>query len=355
MQRAAALKTTGGKKQGRPVELMSTMVAERPATPQPQKSQSAVAVFRDRLITREDELAVALEGTGITTKRFIRAAVTAVMVEPDLLECTFQSLWLALLEACRDQLLPDRRQGAIVAYGREAKWIPMVWGLVNRCQLSTYACALMKNGAFYITEITEEGMAPIRAMSRARREDAPWNKWPDQMKQKSALKRLCKLLPLPPDIDELMQRDDDDAPSIAPEAPAAALPRPRGATEALQQFAGEPEPVELSREHERDHERVADEALGPEHQEGVAPAPSPEPEPGRPEADALPQTGAATTEAPKVSRVMLETAHERGKAARAEGLQRRALPGEYREPTRGQEAVAWRRGWDGEPLDGSGS
>jgi hypothetical protein len=43
-------------------------------------------------------------------------------------------------------------------------------------------------------------------------------------------------------------------------------------------------------------------------------------------------------------------AHQRGGEARAKGMTRRAVPGEYREQARTKEAAAWIKGWDGEPL-----
>jgi hypothetical protein len=137
------------------------------------------------------------------------------------------------------------------------------------------------------------------------------------MRLKSALKRLCKLLPMPQPLEELMRSDDDDggaepvAPSLAPK-----LPRPRGATNALQHFAGEP-----TGEGED------------------APKPDPKPDP---ELEPEPETD-------KTSQTYIDTAYERGRQAKADGHKRTAIPGEYREADRGKEAIAWRRGWDGDP------
>jgi hypothetical protein len=263
-----------------------------------------------------------------------------------------------LLKACRDQLLPDGRQGVIVAYKGKAKWQPMYRGLLDRFEQSehyrwvtanvhrdddkafdiwvdergqhflhrpgpgmgkvidTYAAAITKSGAFFITVVNEPDMQHIRSSARARSEDSPWNQWPDQMRLKSALKRLCKLLPMPQPLEDLVSRDgedDDKAPAALPTMPGAAPRiRPRGATQALEQFAGEPEPPPSEPAHDGD---------------GV---------------DESPKTPFGA---------LIETAHERGKEAKRTGLKRTAIPGEYREAGRETEVDAWRKGWDGEPLD----
>jgi len=247
-------------------------------------AKSPLVVFRDRLIARRSELAHALEGSGVSPDRFIRAAVTAMQITPDLAECSFQSLWVALLKACRDQLEPDGVHGTIVSYKRQATWIPMYRGLISRFErsghyrwisadfhrsddrdwdvwvdetgqhflhrpgrrqgqiLETYACATTASGAFFISVISPDEVERIRAMSRAQRDDAPWKLWPEEMMKKTALRRLAKILPMPAPLEELVARDGagsgDDA-----EDPDDTLPRPRGVQEALEQFAGSEAPA----------------------------------------------------------------------------------------------------------------
>jgi recombination protein RecT len=355
---------------------MSTpqQVIERP---QQQATHSVVALFRERLIERRGEMEVLCQQHGYAADLVIRQAVTALTVNEDLQKCTWPSFWIAVLQSCSDGVKPDGREGAIVALGNRAAWWPMTWGKVHRIQqhpdfkwlnadfhrtddkaydiwtdetgqhflhrpglrkgaiLSTYAAALMKSGAFYVAELSEDDMARRRAMSRGRRDDAPWNKWPEEMRKTKALKAVCKLLPLPPALYDLVQRaDPDEDESIASPAHQDTLQRPRGADQALEHFAGdavdtpEPEPREPVLEHEAS--ATENTALGDTAQQT--------------------ETSDAPAEGPRVAPVLLETAHERGKAARAEGAQRRAIPPEYRDPARGQEAIAWRKGWDGEAL-----
>ena len=186
--------------------MSTTDVMERPKAP------PAIMVLRDRLLQRRVEIEHALEGSGISADRFIRVAVTAATFQPELIsDVSFQSLWQALLEACNDRLLPDRRQGVIVPYKGKAKWQPMYHGLIDRFQQSgdfkwiganlhreddrefdiwldehgqhfmhrpgpgkgkvieTYAAAITKSGGFFVTTINEDEMERIpRCLARAR-------------------------------------------------------------------------------------------------------------------------------------------------------------------------------------------
>jgi recombination protein RecT len=354
---------------------MQQQVAERT---QQQQQPSPIMLFRERLIARRGELEAALEGSGIGPDRFIRTAITAVQTQPELVtDVSFQSLWTALLQACRDRLLPNGVQGAIVPFKRQAKWIAMYRGMLDRFEQSghykwvtadhhreddkafdvwvdehgqhflhrpgpregkiieTYAAAMTKSGAFFVTVVSETEMMRIKNASRARSEDSPWQTWPDQMRLKSALRRLFKLLPTPQPLDEFVRRDlgeeDDDDETGAPAAPAArSLPRARSGSEALQQFAGD--------EPEQERRTPAEPPAPPDLTAGKPP--TEETELSEPPADA-----------PGVARIYLETAHERGREAKRQGHQRRAMPPEYRDPDRAREAIAWRRGFDGEPLD----
>lgn len=350
---------------------MSTQVVER--------QQSAIEIFRSRLITRRSELEDALRGSGISADRFIRTALSAAQANNDLVsDVSFQSLWAELLKACRDQLLPDGRQGAIVVFKGRAKWIPMYRGLLDRFEQSgeykwvtanlhreddiawdvwideqgqhflhrpgpgrgrvieTYAAAMTKSGGFFLSVVTEPDMDHIKAVSRAKSEDAPWQQWPDEMRKKTAIRRLCKVLPMPQPVEDLINAIDGDDEPAGPQR-TRALPRPRGAQNALEQF-GEAEP-------DKDRFDKGDNRFYRER----------EPEQQAAEQSQVEQqTDQPKTDQPKESTVpqaLLDTAHERGQQAKRDNMKRTAIPPEYRVPERGQEAIAWRKGFDGEPLD----
>ena len=306
-----------------------------------------IVILRERLLERRDELRAAL--TDIDPDHFVRVMVTAAQINPDLQAVNFSSLWLAAMRACRDGLLPDGREGSIVAFKSTATWIPGYQGLLKRFRRSgeckwitanvvrqgeifehwidqggehfkhvpgvsdgvapvelVYAAALTKDGAFYVSVLTMAEINKIKAESRTAREDSPWRKWPDEMMKKTALRRLSKLLPAgAPDEGEDKEELAPPQLTVVQDDPA----RPQGAAAALDAFAG-------SREDE-------------------------------------PTLNLEPTETPE-SPIddPIEIAFERGKIARQAGALRRAMPGEYREEGARPEAEAWLAGYDGKELPG---
>ena len=294
-----------------------------------------IVILREKLEARRDELAKAL--TDVTPDQFIRALVTAAQIDTNLQACSWQSIWLAAMRACRDGLLPDGREGSIVPFKDKATWIPGYQGLLKRFRRSgeckwitanvvrqgetfehwidqngehfkhvpgvsdgvapvelVYAAALTKDDAFYCSVLTMAEINKIKAESRTAREDSPWRKWPDEMMKKTALRRLSKLLPAgAPDEGEDKEELAPPQLTVVPDESA----RPQGAAAALDAFAGS---------HEEE------------------PTKSPE----------------APIDDP------ISIAYERGKIARQTGALRRAMPGEYREESSKAEADAWMAGYD---------
>jgi phage RecT family recombinase len=321
-----------------------------------------IVVLRERLEARESELRSAL--TDVDPKHFIRAIITAAQINPDLQACSFQSLWLACMKACRDGLLPDGREGAIVPYKTTAQWIPMYQGLLKKFRASgqckwigsdvvregetfehwvgndgehfkhvpgddgtkpitkVYAAALTKDSGFYVAVMSMADIQKIKNMSRASRDDSPWKVWPEEMMKKTVLRRLSKLLPAGRDFFD----DDDDVQQSLPQVQQPALyainERAAGAAGALDQFAGGGGGVERT-------------------------------------ADAGPEIGSEilTTDMEVTQENHLSIAYERGKIAKQTGAQRRSMPGEYREEANVAEANAWLAGYDGKsnPADSTGS
>jgi recombination protein RecT len=238
-----------------------------------------IVVLRERLESRRDELKNSLP-SDISPERFIRAIITAAQVDSNILACTWQSLWLACMRACRDGLLPDGREGAIIAFKSSASFVPMYAGLLKRFRRSgqfhwikadvvrqgeefyhfvdengehirhvpgdsieapitrVYALARTRDGGLFATVMPIAEVNKIRAMSRATREDSPWNTWFAEMAKKTALRRLSKVLPSEGDMP-----DDDlpeyDPPAMAPQIVPTHPPEShvRGAAAALDQFA----------------------------------------------------------------------------------------------------------------------
>lgn len=62
------------------------------------------------------------------------------------------------------------------------------------------------------------------------------------------------------------------------------------------------------------------------------------------------ESGAGQAAASTATEPPAQVAHRRGKEAKAAGMARKALPGEYRDLERVDEAKAWEAGWDAAPL-----
>jgi phage RecT family recombinase len=321
-----------------------------------------IVVLRERLQERRGELKSAL--TDIDPDHFIRALVTSAQIDPGLQACTFQSLWLACMRACRDNLLPDGREGAIIPFKDRATWVPMYQGLLKKFRASgqckwitadvvrkgevfehwvsnlgehfkhvpdgdekqliekVYAAALTKDDAFYIAVLSMSEIAKIRNVSKATRDDSPWKMWPAEMMKKSALRRLAKLLPSGRDLFE----EEDEPPPPREEQAAVDHERPPwAASAALDQFA-----------NGTGHRAVE-----------IQPANAQTLGEGDPAGEgSLPP---AAPDAPQDALISDHycIAYERGQIARASGAQRRAVPGEYRDEANRLENEAWHAGYDG--------
>lgn len=186
----------------------------------------------------------------IPVERFVRVAMTAIRTSPSLVECSRPSLFNAFIQAAQDGLLPDGREGAIVPFKGNAKWMPMVGGLCKKarnsgeikmidaqvvCQndkyrswtdehgphfihekaisdrgedILTYAYAITHDGGLYFEEVDEKQMDAVKAVSKT---DTVWGgPFKQEMKRKTALRRLAKYrLPSNTDLDDIVRRDDD--------------------------------------------------------------------------------------------------------------------------------------------------
>lgn len=222
----------------------------------------------------------------VPVDRFIRTAMTAVQLQPELLAADRRSLFLSCLRAATDGLIPDGREGALVVYrtkvkrrdpdtGREfdewidkVTWMPMYNGLLkkvrNSDQLATisanvvfeadffeyelgdqervvhrpaladrgkpiavYAIAHLKDGGIYREVMPWQDVMRIRASSKAK--DGPaWTNWPEEMAKKSAIRRLSKRLPASSDLDGYLGSVPaiEHAQLAPPVPPGAQLPDP---------------------------------------------------------------------------------------------------------------------------------
>jgi len=187
----------------------------------------------------------------IAADKFERVVMTAVNVNPALLACDRRSLFNACNRAAQDGLLPDGREGALVPFGNQVTWMPMVFGLIKKIrqsgELSTisaqivyqndqfsyvlgdderiehkpmimgdrgkpilaYAIAKLKDGGVQREVMTVADIEKRRNVSRAKNSPM-WKDWWTEGARKTVLRSLCKFLPLSAEDRRSLDRDDTE-------------------------------------------------------------------------------------------------------------------------------------------------
>jgi recombination protein RecT len=216
-------------------------VAERQLTP--------IAEVRLQLENLQGQFAAALPAH-IPVERFGRVVMTAIQNNPDLvMKCDRRSLWNSCMKAAQDGLLPDGREGAIVAYGSQAQWMPMIAGLRKKVRnsgeiatwdaqvvhekdkfkfqlgddpfihhepcldgdpgkvIAAYSIAVLKSGEKAREVMTVSQIEKVRSRSKAAR-NGPWVTDYEEMCRKTVARRHSKTLPMSTDLDDLIRRDD---------------------------------------------------------------------------------------------------------------------------------------------------
>lgn len=216
----------------------------------------------------------------LSVKRVLKMAAIAVSREPALLNCTGASVLQAVMRSAELGLDCSGALGQayIIPFGREAQFIPGYRGLrdlayrsgrvlsidtqcvyandffqmtlgtertfVHRPELEgprgelrlVYSVAQLEGGAIQTEWMTREDIDRIRNRSKASKSGkSPWNTDYDEMARKTVDRRICKRLPLSPEMDKALAweaeaegKDYGDDPNIIvrhnrpePDAPQA--------------------------------------------------------------------------------------------------------------------------------------
>lgn len=188
----------------------------------------------------------------ITPEKFASVVMTALQNNPELLNLDRSSLFNSAMKCAQDGLLPDGREAAFVKFGNKVQYMPMVSGILKKVRNSgelssinaqvvytndefdywidemgehlkhkpkldgergvrsmTYAVARTKDGSIYLEVMTEEQIQDVRSVSRAK-DSGPWSgPFADEMRKKTAIRRLSKRLPMNTDIAQTIERDDE--------------------------------------------------------------------------------------------------------------------------------------------------
>jgi recombination protein RecT len=361
---------------------MAQTAAEERLVEQPAEQKHPMVALREQMNARASEFQMALPPQ-MPVERFMRVAMTAIQKNPELVACDRRSLFNALMDAANDGLKPDGRQGVIVPFRDNnprsptkgqliAQWIPMVAGLLTRWRnsgefkgltagvvlqgerfdhwidesgphmlhrpgdsttgkiIKAYAVAQLVSGGTMIKVMSRDDIEKRRKASR-QPNSLMWTTFYEEGAIKTVLRNLSKSLPSSSDDIDRLSRDDDLDPTLLTDQ--RRLPSDQrneqqvsGVLAALDQFGGRApaagedstptpltQPQEPAQEATNDKTQEAQQLALPEHDGEQSP---------------------------------IEIARARGAQARRDGLQRRAIPGEYRSADREAEANAWREGWE---------
>ncbi len=221
-------------------------------------------------------------------ERFQRVAITAINKNPELAECSRQSLYNSLMQCAQDGLLPDGQEAAIVKYNSKdgaptAQYQPMVKGILKKIRnsgelksitakcihnkdpfrywvdddgehlthepdlfspergeiIGVYALAKTKDDAVYLAVLSTAEVEKVRSFSKAKNA-GPWTNWWDQMAEKTAIRRLSKRMPMSTDLEDFLRRDDDLVDLDAPTAEPPKAGGKKGGPSRLQRALGGP-------------------------------------------------------------------------------------------------------------------
>ncbi len=190
----------------------------------------------------------------IKPEKFIRSALVAIQLNPYLLECDRNSLYLACLRSASIGLIPDGREAALVPFQGKIQFQPMVLGLcklfINSGQgkmldsivvhendqfesytdengphfkhvrahgergkiICVFAYAITKDGGIYVEEMSAAEVEAIKksVVERSKGKFTPWvGPYEEEMWRKTAIKRLAKYRI--PASSELMDFEDEPA------------------------------------------------------------------------------------------------------------------------------------------------
>lgn len=201
----------------------------------------------------------------VSVEKFQRVVMTALQMTPALLQADRRTLFMAATRAAQTGLLPDGREGAIVSFGNQAQFMPMVAGIMklvrNSGEISTwsvqtvhenddftcvfgdderiehkralrnrgeiigaYSIVTMKDGEKSREYMDIDEIEAIRKRSRSGNA-GPWKTDYSEMAKKTVVRRHSKRLPMSTDLDGVLREDDElfMPPEPATEqAPAAA-------------------------------------------------------------------------------------------------------------------------------------
>lgn len=225
-----------------------------PAPVAPAREITPMEHVRQTLTRMESEFKAALPPQ-IPVERFIRTTLTAVQMNPDLLDTDRRSLLAGCMKAAQDGLLVDGREAALVIFktknGPMVQYMPMLGGILKKLRnsgelssiaahvvyendqfeyelgdneaikhkpflgrdrgkmIAAYAIAKTKDGSVWREVMSAAEIDAVRNVSRAK-DFGPWSgPFASEMWRKTVLRRLAKRLPSSADVDQVFESDNE--------------------------------------------------------------------------------------------------------------------------------------------------
>jgi recombination protein RecT len=219
------------------------------------KQVAPIEAFRVDLAKLQPEVKKLLP-EHITVEKFERVVLSAIQMNPYLLDLDRKSLFDSCLRCASDGLIPDGREAALVPFSSKVQYMPMTYGIIkkirNSGELATiaanvvhekdhfeyyvnqdgehfshkpqmfgdrgepvgvYALIKTKDGALYFDVLKKNDIMAIKALAEAKLKDksrSPWNgPFKDEMWKKSAIRRLSKRVPMSADVERVIHANDD--------------------------------------------------------------------------------------------------------------------------------------------------
>jgi recombination protein RecT len=191
----------------------------------------------------------------VTPEKFLRVVLTTVLSNRNFLTCSRDSLFKASLQCAADGLIPDGKEAAMIPFGKEVTYLPMVQGIYKKARNSgeiailcadlvypsdvfkygtdsdrgrflehtpdllkdrkisdvicVFALSKTKDGDVDFEVMTRQDIEFVRSKAKAPNSPA-WSNWWGEMAKKVVVKRLAKRLPTSADVQNLIDRDNEE-------------------------------------------------------------------------------------------------------------------------------------------------
>ncbi len=240
------------------------MTDTTPTQPQQVRQLTPYEAIKHQLTAMQEQFAAALPPQ-VRPEKFLGVVLTGVRLNPQLQQADRTTLYGACLKCAQDGLLPDGREAALVMFGQNVQYMPMIGGLLKKARnsgeiaklsvqvvysadefdyelgdsdrlvhkpalgergepIAAYAIAWLKDGSRYCEVMSKDQIEKVRNVSRAKN-NGPWRDWWDEMARKTVFRRLAKWLPQSTDLQQVLEHDNETNDLEQPQQKAAPMSR----------------------------------------------------------------------------------------------------------------------------------